>query len=402
MMKILQLCKKLPFPLNDGESIAVDAMSKSLSRLGAKIDLLSMNTSKHWVDVDQVQLPSYYGFVATVKHNNNVRYRDAFKNLFSNDSFHIERYINKEFEDKLVQLLKDQKYDIVQLETIYMAPYIEAIRKHSKAKIVLRAHNLEYEIWQNLAGAKSNSLKNWYLNLCASRLKKYEIENIKNVDLLVSISDTDFDKFSALGCTNLFNCPVGLDLSQYPDESPKTQDLCFIGSLDWLPNIEALKWFIDLVWPILKEREKDIRFHIAGRNAGDNLRSYQSIAGLLIHGEVESSVDFINSHPIMVVPLLSGSGIRIKILEGLALKRAVVTSAKGLEGIGCRDGEELYIADNPEDFADKILKVYKNEQMIKQFGEKGHEYIKNNFNQATFAERLLKEYQSLLSNKTEL
>ena len=147
MTRILQLTKKFPFPLKDGESIAVTNLSQSLKVLDCEITLLSMNTIKHYLDIDSLP-PSFdhYHEIYTVKLDNRVTPLGAFINLFSRESFHVNRFFFKAFRDKLTDLLHKNQYDVIQLETLYLAPYIDLIRKYSNAQVVMRSHNVEFEI----------------------------------------------------------------------------------------------------------------------------------------------------------------------------------------------------------------------------------------------------------------
>ena len=151
-MRILQLCKKFPYPLKDGESIAVNSLSKSLHELGCEVTLLAMNTRKHFYDTRK--LPSsftHYQQIHTVTLDNRIKPLEAFANLFSRDSYHISRFVSSGFQQALVRLLREESFDVIQLETLYLAPYIPLIRRHSDALVAMRAHNVEHEIWQRIA-----------------------------------------------------------------------------------------------------------------------------------------------------------------------------------------------------------------------------------------------------------
>jgi polysaccharide biosynthesis protein PslH len=138
-MKILQLCKKFPYPLKDGESIAVTYLSQALHASGCEVSLLAMNTSKHYFDMETLpQSFNHYRQIWTVDVDNKINPLEAFKNIFSSQSFHIQRFIFSAYAKKLEQILRENEFDVIQLETLYLTPYIDLIRQYSKAKIVLR------------------------------------------------------------------------------------------------------------------------------------------------------------------------------------------------------------------------------------------------------------------------
>ena len=163
-MKILQLCKKFPYPLKDGESIAVTYLSKALNQLGNQVTLLTMNTKKHYFNIGE--LPADYDQYQSIHFtdiDNEVKPFDAFLNLFSDDSYHISRFISTSFEQKLIEILKLEEFDVVQIETVHLAHYIPIIRRYSEAKIAMRAHNVEFEIWQRIADNTRLFPKKWYI-----------------------------------------------------------------------------------------------------------------------------------------------------------------------------------------------------------------------------------------------
>ena len=194
-MRILQLCHKFPWPLKDGAAIASTYLAKAFAELGSEVTLLSMNTSKHWFDTSELPRNfDHYSDIQTVFVNNHIRPLPALLNLLSKKSYHVERFDNADFADRLAALLQNGSFDIVQLESLYLTPYIPVIRKYTKAMIVLRAHNVEHEIWERVA-EKSNPLKKWYLQKITPRLRQYEIEHLNEYDLVAGISERDLQQF---------------------------------------------------------------------------------------------------------------------------------------------------------------------------------------------------------------
>ncbi|NND34000.1 MAG: glycosyltransferase, partial [Saprospiraceae bacterium] len=299
-MQILQLCKKFPYPLKDGESIAVTYMAKALHQLGHQVTLLAMNTTKHPVAVNRIRakLP-HYKSVHYTKLDNEVKPLHAFLNLFSSDSYNISRFDNEGFRKKLTSILKKNHFDIVQLESLYLAPYIDIIRGNTDAKIVLRAHNVEHEIWERMSANEPVALRRWYFDYSARKLRKYEIEQLGRVDQLLPISDLDKRKFKKLGYRgSSLAVPIGLDLDAVPFQSVKSNSplsVSFIGSLDWMPNVEGLNWFLDQVWPHLNVIFPKLKLHIAGRNCPDWLMQLE-LKNVVVEGEVEDSRKFLNYH----------------------------------------------------------------------------------------------------------
>ncbi len=403
IMKILQLSKKFPYPLKDGESLAVAHMSRAIRQAGCEITLLCLNTSKHYFN--PADLPADhnpYNEIFTVEINNHLKVKDAFLNLFSSDSYHVTRFISDDYEAKLIDLLQQNHYDVVQIETLVMAAYIPAIREHSQAVVVMRSHNVEHEIWERVGERTSFFAKRWYLKNAARKLRRFEVAQLEQYDLLVAMSQRDLDIFRGLGYRGKsIVTPIGLDTRSYfPDYKAFDQklSLSFIGSLDWMPNQDGLQWFLREVWPGTKEKFPDLEFYIAGRNTPPQIMDLD-IPGVHILGEVPDAAEFINEHAIMIVPILSGSGMRAKILESMSLGRVVITTSIGCEGIKGQHLDHLMIADTDEEFMLCIEHCLKNPLAIRRMGRRARLLMKESFDSHSVTRDLLNTYKSLLPNK---
>jgi len=343
----------------------------------------------------------FYKNVHKVKVDNSIRPWKAFLNLFSSKSYHIERFESMAFENQLKQILQNQSFEVIQLETCYMASYIPCIRKYSDAKIVLRTHNLEHEIWERIAD-NANPIKGAYLKYLAKKLKSFEQDQLNRVDYMAAISNRDLDQFRALGFKGKGKVvPIGLNTNEYKPAFKSYKRpiaIGFIGSLDWMPNQEGLKWFLDNMWQELKQEFKTIELHIAGRNAPEWIRNI-SKEGIHFHGEVECAKTFINQYSVMLVPLLSGSGMRAKILEGMALGKVVLTTSIGLEGIDAVNKKEVLIADNMKEFKTSLAYCYASNGSLEKIGRNALDLVERNYNRDIISKEYLSNLEStFLSN----
>lgn len=399
-MKVLQLCKKFPYPLKDGESIATTYLAKALNELGCDVTLLAMNTSKHRADLDALPPDfDHYTAIHAVEVDNRLHPKDALVNLlFSSESYHVNRFDNADFAQKLIELLEAEDYDIVHLETLFLTPYVPLIRQHSRARVVMRSHNVEHSIWERVA-VNSHPLKRWYLQQITPRLRNYEIQHLNDYDLFCGITQRDLDIFEQLGLTKTaVVAPIGLDCRDYePDESAFSRpvSLSFIGSLDWMPNTEGLQWFIDEVWiPLVQPEFPHLEFHIAGRNTPTRLLKMK-VPGITVHGEVPSARAFLNNYPITIAPLLSGGGMRAKILEGMALGRVVISSSVGMEGIEATPGREALIANTPHEWIEAIRWCCAPSAPLRETGRKAAAFCRDRYDNRQVASRLLEAYRSV-------
>lgn len=397
-LHILQVCKKFPYPLKDGESIAIHNLSRALVRAGARVSLLAMNTRRHPFQGGGIPTAlAHYHRVDMVEVDNRINPWDAFRNLFSPKSYHIERFESPAFAKKLRQLLKQDHYDVVQMETVYLSPYIPVVRTHSTACLSIRTHNVEHEIWQRITDNTALGLKRWYLQHLTDKLERYEQRVLAQYDLLVAISQRDLYTFSTMGFSGEGTViPIGLDLEDYQingvPSGNERLSISFIGSLDWTPNVEGLRWFLQEIWPALRKHWPELQLHIAGRNTPPWLLDYQK-PGVVVHGEVPDAAEFIQQHPVMVVPLLSGSGMRAKILEGMALGKIVLTTTLGLEGIDARHAEQVLVADTSRAFLQNISFLQKHPEKIVDIGKQARCMVAEQYDSNQLGVQLLRIYQ---------
>jgi glycosyltransferase involved in cell wall biosynthesis len=163
-----------------------------------------------------------------------------------------------------------------------------------------------------------------------------------------------------------------------------------------MPNQEGLLWFLEKVWDPLSGRFPHLKLHIAGRNMPDWIKS-KRIKNVVFHGEVPNAADFINQHSIMVVPLLSGSGMRAKILEGMALGKVVVTTSLGLEGIEAKNKKQVLIANDTKEFVQVFDFCYQLNGELEMMGRNAQSFVTQRYDPTEIAERLVETYASLMS-----
>ena len=400
-MRVLQLCHKIPFPPTDGGSIAMHQITEGLQKEGFSIKVIAMNLKGSKVCPDEI--PSDYlektGFEAQ-DIDTRVKPFKAFLNLFTRQSYNVTRFFSKEMEQRLERVLLEEQFDIIQLEGLYLTPYIPVIRKFSPAKLLYRSHNIEHFIWERLANTARNPLKRWYLKLLAARLKKYELQVIHQVDGLVAISPIDLSFFQANGFSHpSVVIPVTMPrLDNYegsPEVLPGT--VFHIGSMDWRPNQEGIEWFLEKVWPLVAKQAPEMKFFLAGKRLSPGFYKYAS-ESVIVAGEVPSAIEFIADKQVMAVPLLSGGGMRVKIIEGMAAAKTIVSTRIGAEGIGCIDGQHIFIADEPEKMAGIIVECYRYQEKAKTVASNALAFVEKNFSPNSVMPRLISFYRSFYSD----
>ncbi|TVR72540.1 MAG: glycosyltransferase [Marinilabiliales bacterium] len=398
-MNILLLCNKLPWPPNDGGSLATYNMAKGLAGAGNRVDVLAMRTSRHssHTDVSDITIPGV-DRVYSVFVDNRIKWNNLLINLFNSSlPYNASMYINEEFRERLVSLLRERNYDVVQLEGLYLAPYLRDIREFPGLIMSYRAHNIEHRIWERFGRQSGGIIRRFYVGCQAERIRNYEQDIIDKYDLLVAISSDDLEIFDSMGNSRpSVVAPFGVDNDAIQCvEYGGADELClqFIGALDWMPNVEALEWFIDNVWESLRFRRPGLKFYVAGRNAGKSLVKKLTACGIDFLGEVENASGFISQPGILVVPLFSGSGIRVRIIEAMWAGKAVVASPAAISGIPADDGKHLIVAEDGKAFTESVERLLDGVGKARVIGNHAREFALKYYNNGDIARKVADFYK---------
>ena len=401
-MKILILCNKSPWPKREGGPIAMHAMISGLIQAGHSVKVLAANTNKYTVDPDSI--PADFKEktqIELVDIDLSVTIPGALYNFFSGKSYHVTRFHTKAFEQKIIEVLRKETFDIIQLEMLQMATYLDVLRKYSKAPVVLRAHNIEHKIWQRIAENCPNPFKRFYLNHLYQSLRRFEIGILNKMDGIIAITPVDARNLDRLShSTNIISVPFGINLESLPANpvQPEEASLFHIGTMNWFPNEEGIKWMIDEVWPAVTKKLPGIELHLAGRYMPEWLLKL-SVPRITVDGEVADVWEYMQRFSIMVVPLFSGSGIRIKIVEAMAAGKAIITTAIGAEGINYENGQHLLIAKDPKSFVDAIVRLYNDKTLRDSLGKNARMLIAKEHDNNKLMLKLTAFYTELLKKK---
>lgn len=398
-MKILILTHRVPFPQNGGYAIVVCNTIKGLIALGHEVALVALNGKRYHGSVqttedELLQKIRYTSYDINI----NVSVLDAITNLFSKKSNDVDRYYDSEFEKLLLRELRQTVYDVIQFEGLFVTPYLAAMRKHTQARLIYRSHNIEHQVWMRLAQQKSDLFKKWYLHLLARRVKDYELQQLNKFDGIAVFTNEDKKTLLSYGVTipvDIF--PVGISLPDYKPNYNKTEfpSLFFLGSLDWMPNREGIEWFIENFYKDLTEGNLRVKFYVAGHNIPDSFDDYEAMGKIFIQGEVDDAFEFVNSKAIMVVPLLSSGGMRVKIVEGMAMEKCIISTSLGAEGINFTNGANILIANNRQEFYDAIERCITDEEFCRNIGLNARRLIEEQHDVHVVAPKLVAFYQSV-------
>jgi glycosyltransferase involved in cell wall biosynthesis len=397
-LKILQVSNRVPYPLNEGGTIGIYNYTRGFSELGCEVTLFAQAARKHRIDMEEAKrVLGGYGRFEVFPVNTDVNAWDAFKNLFSDKSYNVERFYDPMYEQALIKELQQNEYDVIQIEGTFPALYSDVIFKHSKnAKVVLRQHNVEFQIWERLAKNAKNPIKKWYLSLLSKRLKRFERKHLNQYAALVPVTEDDGNLFKEMGCTiPIFPSPAGIDTEMWkPSENISPKTLYHIGSLEWMPNLEAMLWFVEEVWPEILKQDPEVQFYVAGKGMPEHIKN-MDVTNVHMIGEVDSATDFVQDKSISVVPLKSGSGIRLKILEAMSAGKPVVSTTIGAQGIEYEPNTNIVIGDSATEFAHAVMRLLNDEAFDQKVRQEGRKLIEERYSNRSVVQRLIDFYQTL-------
>lgn len=383
-MKVLQLSYRMPVPPKDGGAIGIWHLLKAYAALGHELHFIGFNTDKHHIDETLAHslLAPYVKKADFIPLKTTPTAVGALKALLSRQSYHISRFESQAMEKQIAEKLQAETFDLIHLDGVFMAPYIDCIRKHSKAKIILRAHNIEFKIWEGLA-ASSVGIKKYYLQLLARQLKKYEQTAWRKVDNVAAINHEEQRFIQQYQKSTL------LEAGWFP-ENEKMQtannEFFHIGSMEWMPNKVGMEWFLKEVWPTFYQQHPSAKLHLAGRG----LNQEQTLPlGVINHGEVESAKLFMQTHGIMLVPLFHGAGVRIKILEALSLGIPVLSTDKGVEGLSLVPAIHYFQANSKEEWLVKMNSLHSKENTRMVLQKAARAFADENLSQTHFLAQFL-------------
>lgn len=367
-------------------------LAESLAACGAAVEILSLNPRKHHASAGGAPVA-----LSAVDIDTSRLVGPALRGLSHGVPYVVARFISSEYRQALDAALQAFQPDIVQIESPFLLPYVDSVRAASRARVVLRSLNVEFRIWEGLAREEPNAMRRLALQRVASSLRKYEVRHLDTPDAMVPISEADAADFRTLGCTRPMHVvPCGVVLPELPPDKPEPLTVGFIGSLDFRPNQRAVEWILDELWPRVTSQIPTARLTIAGSSPPEWLLRRAPAGSVEIHADVDDARAFMGRMAIMIAPLFSGGGMRIKVLEAMALGKAVVATTLGAGGIEVHDDQDILIANNAPAFADAVVRLLREPDTARRIGEAARATTAARYNGEMLARGLIRFYESLL------
>lgn len=388
-MKIVYLTNKPIFPLIDGGCVAMNQFLKSLLLAGYDVKNFSVSTFKHPFKLEKFPKNLINSIRPQgIEIDSKIKFLSAFTYLFKKGSYNIDRFTSSNFKNELQSYLTTYKVDLVIIESVYLIGYLPTIRNFSSCKVIIRSHNVEYLIWERLANNQSSFLKKIYYKKLARDLKKVELKSLQLINGIAAISKKDQLIFESNGIKSpLTTIPVSIEKSNLiADYSINT--FYHVGSMNWQPNIESVKWLISSIFPKIKHKIPDAKLIIAGSFMPTDLIPPDS-KDIEVIGFVDDLSSFIVNNGIMIAPLKSGSGVRIKILEAMNFGAPIISSSIGMEGIDAIDRKDFYCANNEDEFVESAVALYYSKQTRENIGQNAKILVEENYQTEIITKKII-------------
>ena len=312
---------------------------------------------------------------------------EALRNLFSSLPLSLERYVSTEMRAQVEQLIQREHFDGIVCDFLSAAPLLPDLKG-----CLLFQHNVETMIWRRHVANASGPLARWYFGLQSARMFRFERATCQRVGGIVAVSENDSTTMAELfGIPAPPAIPTGVDIDYFapPPATPQPlRDLVFIGSMDWMPNIDGMRWFVGEVLPRIRARRPNCTLTIAGRKPTSAITELAaSDSGILVTGGVPDIRPYVWGAAVSIVPLRIGGGTRLKIYESMAARVPVVSTRIGAEGLAIHPPNDIRIADTAEEFASQCLDLLENPQQRSAIAEAAWTMVAERFSWESVAQQ---------------
>jgi sugar transferase (PEP-CTERM/EpsH1 system associated) len=402
-MKILMISQMLPYPPNTGalqrifnllrhvsaehEVHVVAFYQKALLGDTHTLDECSAAVREHCESLEVLEIPSD-GHPLTWA-------RLLALNVLSTTPFSVWRFRSRPMLDAVRRLLREHDFDAVHIETLALAPY--AFAAADLPRIVMH-HNVESSLLFRRSRNEKNPLTRSYLRRQAVKLENYEKRKMPDFDVNVAVSELDAEGLRALAPTarvEVIDNATDTEFFQ-PRPGPQKRELIFAGAMTWYPNRDAMVWFCQEVLPLIRKRVPDVVMNVVGRGPGPVLEQIGAEdEAVNVLGFVDDVRDPMGTAAVYVVPLRVGGGTRLKILDAMAMGKAVVSTTVGAEGLDLTAGEDIVLADEPQDFADRVVELLENDDRRASIERAARATVERRYSWSAIAPRLSAFYNEL-------
>lgn len=372
---ILLLTPQLPYPPHQGTSLRNFHMLKALAQQH-EVSLLSFAEGDQPQESEPLQTLCRVLPPVVVPTRNTTNRLKSLVTTWSPDM--AMRLESTTFSDALARALQEKVYQAVQIEGIELAAYIPIVRQYAPdSRIVLDCHNAETELQRRALAIDRSTPSRWpaalYSRIQIGRLARFEAWAMHQSDAVFAVSQTDRSHLLELlpgSVKEITVIPNTIDTAEYakPEKSgPEfSYDLVFTGKMDYRPNVDAVLWFAENVWPSVRRARPHTTWAIVGQRPHARLEPLRHVDGITLTGRVAAVHPYLHGSSVYIVPLRVGSGTRLKLIEAMAAGRPIISTAIGAEGFEVKDKDEIILAESADEWVESIISLLANEALRKK------------------------------------
>ena len=403
-MRILFVTASYPYPPASGGALRVYGLLKGLRARGHKLTLLAFHDGED--DPQDSPLAECCHRIITVPPPERTR-SDRIRDLILTRVPDIARRLYSEaFAAELQNLLTSKRFDLIQFEAIEVAYYLPLARKYQPdAKICFDTFNAEYVLQRVIAEIDSQDAKNWvaavYSFVQSRRIKRFEREMCRKADCVIAVSPEDATALRDFrDDRRVFIVPSGIFVNDYvengePDLDLRQNALVFTGKMDYRPNVDAMLWFAEAILPLVQEEVPDVHVYVVGQKPHARLEPLRDNPAFTLTGWVDSVKPYLRAADVYIAPLRMGSGTRLKLLEAMASKCAIVATKIAATGLVPEAQKTMIINDRPEMTARAIVHLLRNPQVRHQLGEDAFEQVSRHYDWSVLVPGIIAAYKEI-------
>ena len=360
-MRILWLKSDLLLPLDKGGKLRTWHLMRHLAQRHEITYLAFKEPAQPAADVEGMR--EVAARVETVTRSEPAKgtlrfYADAALHLVDPLPYAVGKYRSPAFRRRLNALLRTQRFDLIVCD--FLVPVVN-LPTRLPCPAVIFTHNVESAIWRRHAETKANAIGRFLYGVQYRRMLRFERKTLARFDGVLAVSDADRQTFAALypGAIRqpVHVVPTGVDTDYFAPAAsdPASRTLVFTGSMDWLPNEDAMQFFCRDILPLIRAEEPGVSLSIVGRAPTPAVKRLAEEHGVKVTGRVDDVRPYMKEAAVYVVPLRIGGGTRLKIFEAMSMGKAVVSTTVGAEGLPVTHGEHVVLADEPAAFAREVV-----------------------------------------------
>lgn len=400
-MKILFAHKQILFPRDTGGKIRVLNVLKHLAKWHqvTYVSNLRGGEEQYLPQMEALGLRMAAVPGDTSKRGGARFLASAAANVWSKYPFTISRNYDPAVRARIVELLAAERYDLLICDTIVMARHTVGLPAPAS---ILFQHNVEAQILRRHAEVATSRAKRWYMTRQWRKMVRFERDCGRHFDAVIAVSEQDkvlFEREYGWNHVHAIDTAVDEEFFQHPGTPETPGRVVFLGSMDWMPNQDGVKWFVREVWPAIRAAHPGASFHVVGRNPPGEIRSLAAEPGVTVVGGVPDVRPHLAEAAAVVVPLLVGGGTRLKIYEAMAMARAVVSTTIGAEGLPITPGMHYLNADDPATFASAVTRLLDDPAHRIAIGTAADHFVRERYGSETVAKQFESICQAVVAAK---